>query len=69
MAQFDRVWAFSRSQAVGLPVAMLNASPFRAAVSRALRKLSARATVRNASFHSLPPTFHRVQYVVTWRPL
>jgi len=60
---------FARSQATGLPVATLNASPFRAAVSSELRKLSAWATVRNGSFHNLPATFYRTQYVVTWRPL
>jgi len=38
---YQVVSAFLRTQAVGLPVARLNASPRRAAVSRALRKLSA----------------------------
>ena len=56
---YQLVSAFARSHAIGLPVPRLNASPFRAAVSRALRKLSAWATVRKPSFHSLPPTFHR----------
>jgi hypothetical protein len=46
---YQPVSALVRSQAIGLPVARLNASPFRAAVSRALRKLSACAAVRNAS--------------------
>ena len=63
------VTAFFRSQAVGLPVSRLNASPLRAAVISALRKLSACAALRNASFHSLPPTFQRTQYVVTSLPL
>jgi hypothetical protein len=38
---YQLVFAFVRSQVTGLPVATLNASPFRAAVSSALRKLSA----------------------------
>jgi hypothetical protein len=58
---YQLVRAFSRSHTVGLPVARLNASPRRAAVSRALRKLSACAAVRNPSRHSLPPTFHRTR--------
>jgi hypothetical protein len=56
---YQEVSVLRRSQAVGLPVATLNVSPLRAAVRRALRKLSAWAAVRNPSFHSLPPTFHR----------
>jgi hypothetical protein len=51
---YQLVSAFTRSQITGLPVTRLNASPFRAAVSSALRKLSAWATVRKPSFHSLP---------------
>ncbi len=38
---YQVVSALVRSQALGLPVARLNASPLRAAVSSALRKLSA----------------------------
>jgi hypothetical protein len=49
---YQVVSAFFLFQAVGLPVARLNASPFRAAVSRALRKLSACAVVRKPSLHS-----------------
>jgi len=66
---YQVIWAFSRSQAVGRPVARLNASPFRAAVSRALRKLSACAALRKPSFRSLAPTFQRTLYVVTSLPL
>ena len=66
---YQLVAAFLRSQAVGLPVASLTASPRRAAVSRALRKLSACAAVRKPSFHSLPPTFQRTLYVVASLPL
>src|ERR1022692_400704 len=66
---YQVVSSFARSQAVGLPVPRLNASPLRAAVIRALRKLSACAALRNASFHSLAPTFQRTQYVVTSLPL
>src|SRR5215813_384380 len=50
---------FIRSHPVGLPVARLKASPFRAEVSSALRKLSVCAAVRKPSLQSLPPTFHR----------
>jgi hypothetical protein len=63
------VSALARSQAVGLPVARLKASPLRVAVIRALRKLSACAALRKPSFHSLPPTFQRTLYVVTSAPL
>src|SRR5262249_14606101 len=66
---YQVVAALRRSHAAGLPVVMPNASPFRATVSRALRKLSACAAVRKPSFHSLPPTFHRTLYVVTSAPL
>ena len=38
---YQPVALFSRSQVTGLPLATLNASPFRAAVSSELRKLSA----------------------------
>jgi len=56
---YQVVSAFVRSQVTGLPVARLKISPFRAAVSSALRKLSACAAVRKPSRQSLPPTFHR----------
>ena len=66
---YQLVAAFSRSHAVGLPVGRLKASPCRAAVRSALRKLSACAAVRKPAFHSLPPTFQRTLYVVTLLPL
>jgi len=53
------VSALARSQAIGLPVARLNASPFRAADSTALRKPP----------YNLAPTFQRTLYVVTSAPL
>jgi hypothetical protein len=43
---YQVVSVFSRSQAVGLPVARLNVSPLRAVVRRALRKLPACAALR-----------------------
>jgi hypothetical protein len=48
-----------RSQDIGRPVMTLNASPFRVATNSELRKLSAWATVRKPSFHSLPAIFQR----------
>ena len=47
-------------QETGRPVSMRNASPFLAAVTSALRKLSAWAEFRNGSFHGgASPVFHR----------
>src|SRR5215468_5172663 len=66
---YQVVAAFVRSQTVGPPVARLKASPFRAAVSSALRKLSACAEVQKPSLQSLPPTFHRTWWVVVVLPL